>query len=61
MLFVITGLSGAPGAGKSTLIEALGMMLIKEGHKVAVLAVDPSSVSSGGKSLSLNLRKGYDS
>jgi LAO/AO transport system kinase len=37
-----------PGAGKSTFIESLGMMLIRKGHKVAVLAVDPSSTKSGG-------------
>ena len=37
-----TGLSGPPGAGKSTFIESLGKMLTKEGNKVAVLAVDPS-------------------
>jgi LAO/AO transport system kinase len=38
------GISGVPGVGKSTFIEALGLYLIDEGHKVAVLAVDPSSV-----------------
>jgi len=43
------GLSGAPGAGKSTLIESLGTHLTEQGHKVAVLAVDPSSVTTGGK------------
>ena len=37
------GLTGVPGAGKSTFIEALGMMLCAKGKKVAVLAVDPSS------------------
>src|SRR5690348_17904787 len=37
------GLTGAPGAGKSTLIDALGSMLTRQGHKVAVLAVDPRS------------------
>ena len=42
------GISGVPGAGKSTFIETLGMMLIGQGHRVAVLAVDPSSVRSGG-------------
>lgn len=45
------GISGAPGAGKSSLIEALGMFLIKRGHKVAVLAVDPSSPVSKGSIL----------
>jgi len=42
------GLSGAPGVGKSTLIEALGLYLVASGHRVAVLAVDPSSVLGGG-------------
>ncbi len=41
-------LSGPPGAGKSTLIEALGLYLIQQGHRVAVLAIDPTSPSSGG-------------
>ena len=45
------GISGVPGAGKSTFIEALGMWLIKKGHKLAVLAVDPSSSVSGGSIL----------
>ena len=45
------GLSGVPGVGKSTLIENLGMWLINQGHKVAVLAVDPSSSISGGSIL----------
>ncbi len=45
------GISGVPGVGKSTLIEALGQHLIAEGHKVAVLAVDPSSQISGGSIL----------
>ena len=45
------GLSGVPGVGKSTLIEALGLMLIAQGHKVAVLAIDPSSSISGGSIL----------
>ena len=45
------GISGVPGAGKSTFIEALGMWLIKQGHKLAVLAVDPSSSVSGGSIL----------
>jgi LAO/AO transport system kinase len=45
------GISGAPGAGKSTFIEALGIYLIERGHRVAVLAVDPSSTISGGSIL----------
>ncbi len=45
------GLSGAPGVGKSTFIEAFGTMLTEAGHRVAVLAVDPSSVRSGGSIL----------
>jgi len=45
------GLSGVPGVGKSTLIENLGMWLINQGHRVAVLAVDPSSSLSGGSIL----------
>ena len=42
------GITGVPGVGKSTFIENFGMMLVGEGHKVAVLAVDPSSTRSGG-------------
>jgi LAO/AO transport system kinase len=45
------GISGVPGAGKSTFIEALGLQLIDDGHRVAVLAVDPSSTVSGGSIL----------
>jgi len=45
------GISGVPGVGKSTFIESLGMLLITRGHKVAVLAVDPSSPFSGGSIL----------
>jgi len=45
------GISGAPGVGKSTFIEALGLYLIGEGRRVAVLAVDPSSAVSGGSIL----------
>ncbi|MBP1805653.1 LAO/AO transport system kinase [Rubellimicrobium aerolatum] len=45
------GMSGTPGAGKSTLIEALGMRLAGRGSRVAVLAVDPSSQRSGGSIL----------
>jgi len=45
------GISGVPGVGKSTFIEALGLLLIDQGHRVAVLAVDPSSSVSGGSIL----------
>ena len=45
------GLSGTPGVGKSTFIESFGLMLTKQGLKVAVLAVDPSSARSGGSIL----------
>jgi LAO/AO transport system kinase len=45
------GITGSPGVGKSTTIDALGMFLIERGHKVAVLAVDPSSARSGGSIL----------
>ncbi|MBN1956765.1 MAG: methylmalonyl Co-A mutase-associated GTPase MeaB [Desulfuromonadales bacterium] len=45
------GISGVPGAGKSTFIEALGMQLLAKGHKLAVLAVDPTSQLSGGSIL----------
>ncbi|RFZ42597.1 putative GTPase [Mycobacterium marinum] len=45
------GITGVPGVGKSTTIEALGMYLIEQGHKVAVLAVDPSSTRTGGSIL----------
>jgi GTPase len=45
------GISGAPGAGKSTFIEALGIHLVDAGHQVAVLAVDPSSSRGGGSIL----------
>ena len=45
------GISGVPGVGKSTFIEALGLYLISLGHRVAVLAVDPSSSVSGGSIL----------
>ena len=44
-------LSGTPGAGKSTFIEALGSKLIEDGNKVAVLAIDPSSKKTGGSIL----------
>ncbi|KAA0115750.1 methylmalonyl Co-A mutase-associated GTPase MeaB [Mycolicibacterium sp. P9-22] len=45
------GITGVPGVGKSTTIEALGMHLIDAGHRVAVLAVDPSSTRTGGSIL----------
>jgi len=45
------GITGAPGAGKSTTIDALGTHLTAQGHKVAVLAVDPSSTRTGGSIL----------
>ena len=45
------GISGAPGAGKSTFIETLGLFLTGRGHRVAVLAVDPTSALSGGSIL----------
>ena len=48
---VRVGITGSPGVGKSTTIDALGMYLIGEGHKVAVLAVDPSSARTGGSIL----------
>ena len=44
-------ISGVPGVGKSTFIEALGLFLIEEGHRVAVLTIDPSSTVSGGSIL----------
>ena len=45
------GITGVPGVGKSTFIEAFGMHLIEDGHRIAVLAVDPSSTISGGSIL----------
>lgn len=45
------GITGVPGVGKSMFIESLGTMLVKKGHRVAVLAVDPSSKRSGGSVL----------
>jgi LAO/AO transport system kinase len=45
------GITGSPGVGKSTTIDALGMYLIEQNHKVAVLAVDPSSARTGGSIL----------
>jgi LAO/AO transport system kinase len=52
------GISGPPGVGKSTFIEALGMWLVERGHRVAVLAVDPSSTLSGGSILGDKARMG---
>jgi LAO/AO transport system kinase len=48
---VRVGITGVPGVGKSTTIDALGTFLTDKGHKVAVLAVDPSSARSGGSIL----------
>jgi LAO/AO transport system kinase len=48
---VRVGITGSPGVGKSTLIEGLGRMLTRQGHKLAVLAVDPSSRRTGGSIL----------
>jgi LAO/AO transport system kinase len=48
---VRVGLSGTPGVGKSTFIEALGIGLLAAGHRVAVLAIDPSSPTTGGSIL----------
>ena len=45
------GITGVPGVGKSTFIDALGMYLLGKGHRVAVLAVDPSSTRTGGSIL----------
>jgi LAO/AO transport system kinase len=45
------GITGSPGVGKSTTIDALGIYLIEQGHKIAVLAVDPSSARTGGSIL----------
>jgi LAO/AO transport system kinase len=52
------GISGAPGAGKSTFIEALGLFLVERAHRVAVLAVDPSSTRTGGSILGDKTRMG---
>ncbi|HAH59831.1 MAG TPA: methylmalonyl Co-A mutase-associated GTPase MeaB, partial [Bacteroidales bacterium] len=45
------GITGVPGAGKSTFIEAFGMHLLSKGHRLAVLAIDPSSSRSRGSIL----------
>lgn len=52
----ITGITGPPGAGKSTLIDALAVQLNREGKKVAIIAVDPTSPFSGGAILGDRLR-----
>lgn len=57
-LAVRVGISGVPGVGKSTFIEALGTTLTSDGHRVGVLAVDPSSVRSGGSVLGDKTRMG---
>lgn len=48
---VRVGITGVPGAGKSTFIEAFGLHVVEQGHRLAVLAVDPSSPRSGGSIL----------
>jgi LAO/AO transport system kinase len=48
---VRVGISGVPGAGKSTLLETLGLQLLSDGHRVGILAVDPSSSRTGGSVL----------
>ena len=45
------GITGVPGVGKSTMIDQLGMNLVEQGHRIAVLAVDPTSTRSGGSIL----------
>ncbi|MBC8012251.1 MAG: methylmalonyl Co-A mutase-associated GTPase MeaB, partial [Burkholderiales bacterium] len=50
------GLTGIPGAGKSTFIEAFGLRLVEQGHRVAVLAIDPSSAVNGGSILADKVR-----
>ena len=52
------GISGAPGSGKSTFIETFGLRLVERGHRVAVLAVDPSSTRTGGSILGDKTRMG---
>ena len=52
------GITGSPGVGKSTFIEALGRVIIDAGHRVAVLAVDPSSARTGGSILGDKTRMG---
>lgn len=55
---VRVGITGVPGAGKSTFIDALGQRLIGEGHRIAVLAVDPTSAKTGGSILGDRTRMG---
>lgn len=55
---VRVGISGVPGAGKSTFIDALGRRLVAQGHRIAVLAVDPSSSRTGGSILGDRTRMG---
>lgn len=55
---VRVGISGVPGVGKSTFIEALGTRLTADGHRVGVLAVDPSSIRTGGSVLGDKTRMG---
>lgn len=55
---VRVGISGVPGAGKSTFIDALGVRLVERGHRVAVVAVDPSSRRTGGSILGDRTRMG---
>ena len=56
---VRVGITGSPGVGKSTLVDALGSMLTRQGHKVAVLAVDPSSRRTGGSILADKTRMAH--
>jgi LAO/AO transport system kinase len=56
---VRVGITGAPGVGKSTMVDALGSMLTKQGRKVAVLAVDPSSRRTGGSILADKTRMAH--
>ena len=55
---VRVGITGVPGAGKSTFIDALGRKLLDAGHKIAVLAVDPTSAKTGGSILGDRTRMG---
>jgi len=52
------GITGTPGAGKSTFIDAIGRRLIEDGHRIAVLAVDPTSAKTGGSILGDRTRMG---
>ncbi len=51
------GITGPPGAGKSSLIETFGKYLTEKGSKVAVLTVDPSSTTTGGSILGIQNKK----